>query len=1337
MIVNIITKFLESDCYEEKKFIANYKDEKYDINLNICEYACKNNDINFIQQVKNYYDGDLMEYYSNNKVIKLEIIKILYSKYNSNYFINICNNNYNNLECIKYLLKFNVNNYKAFDIIIKKSNINIIELFLCYGYKINHVYFELLISRNLLTKKIIINYKNLINNKNILLNIIKNYRNLEIIEIILNLEINYNVSSFDKKNILSHLCLNNSINLNIIQKVFIKLDNPFEYDNYNKNCVIYYLFNKNYSNDIIEFFLNNGFKFNNLDNFITDIDNIEVLKMLRKNNYNIELYDIINSNYICNYDILKYYNEEFDILDYIHLDKFIFDLAIKEKYDTLIYVLEKLPDFVNCIDDNNNSILNIICMNQVKDLKIIEELKNKNINIYNKNSNGYNCIFSLILSNVYNKDIIEYFLNNILLASSYDYNLNTLYHIFIKNNVELEYFELLYKKYKNINISNNNNDTPLIYSYIYNRIDISNFLISNNCNLNTKNCDNLYSIDYLIKLDNIDLKILLKYKNYINFKTVINYLKNDMLQIDIFNFLIGNCINKYVKDCNGNNILLHLSQKYIPNVFIKIKLFLILDKYNYNFNTLNKNRENCLILTLKYNYNLDLVNFLLSKKVSTIIRNNNGNNALMYSKDFEMFSILNKISIKRNNIYKQNLIHRLFKFNYLNSEFILELTKDYNFLNKDIFNKNILDYFIENNNLNIDIFSFLLKIFKLNNKNINNILELNKNELCKYLIHNKLLDTNYINDKEKGILDYFYYDYSIIKLLKNNYKLKLNTINKNIQYLSLLEFIKLENVDNIFLNTNSIIIKKKIMMSYKLKDSTIIQIYNNNKLISTLIDSNLNLKLLDNEKNNLLMILLKNNCNFKYINYLVEHKIFHLNYLNKKFRTVLFFVVNDIIILRYLIKKNACPYILDIDNESLLFHACRILNNDKVVKYLLNIIKLDINLKNNEFNPAIFYTTDYNIMKLLLSYDEINKNIVDINGNTFLNYYCKINNCNYDILNLLINNGYNINTKNYYNETVLFSYLTINDDISCLLLLLKNNTTFNNLDIYGNNILLFIIKNKINYTIIKILINNLININIVDIYNKNCLFYLLDENYLNIIKLLVTNKINVNHKIYNDKTFLMCLSSLGLTKIIEYLLLNTNIDINMVDNYNNNALSYACGLDNENGDLDTIKLLINNKCDYNILDNNKNSLLHISSGVNGYNIPDIEIINYLLKKNIDKNIINNNGNNYIFYLTEESFELLLNKNIVNINEQDIIEFIYTKNITKYMNNIEYIYLNLDNTECNICTDKIKQDESYIKCINNHFFHRKCLLKWYITSKKVNCPFCTIRLMLDNKYFIVR
>ena len=293
------------------------------------------------------------------------------------------------------------------------------------------------------------------------------------------------------------------------------------------------------------------------------------------------------------------------------------------------------------------------------------------------------------------------------------------------------------------------------------------------------------------------------------------------------------------------------------------------------------------------------------------------------------------------------------------------------------------------------------------------------------------------------------------------------------------------------------------------------------------------------------------------------------------------------------------------------------------------------------------------------------------------------------------------------------------------------------MDIYGNNILLFIIKNKINYTIIKILINNLININIVDIYNKNCLFYLLDENYLNIIKLLVTNKINVNHKIYNDKTFLMCLSSLGLTKIIEYLLLNTNIDINMVDNYNNNALSYACGLDNENGDLDTIKLLINNKCDYNILDNNKNSLLHISSGVNGYNIPDIEIINYLLKKNIDKNIINNNGNNYIFYLTEEYFELLLNKNIVNINEQDIIEFIYTKNITKYMNNIEYIYLNLDNIECNICTDKIRQGESYIKCINNHFFHRKCLLKWYITSKKVNCPFCTIRLMLDNKYFIVR
>ena len=727
---------------------------------------------------------------------------------------------------------------------------------------------------------------------------------------------------------------------------------------------------------------------------------------------------------------------------------------------------------------------------------------------------------------------------------------------------------------------------------------------------------------------------------------------------------------------------------------------------------------------------------MLNKKVSVLIRDIKKNNSLMYVKDKKMFNVIYPLSLKKNNNLKQHLLLRLFYINYFNYTFINYISNYFNMRLIDILNKSALDYFIESNNSDIEIFKYLLKYFEINDNIINKILKNKNSELCIYLIENKIIDINYKNGLDKGILDYFNFNHKIIDLVKYEYKLKLNIIS-NINNKDLLKFVRNSDIVNIFNNTESIEVKKYIIYNYDLylDDNTILNIYKDVNMIKFLLNSNLNLKLLDEDGNNLLMIAVKNKVSFKYILNLVNRNIFDIKYINKNFRNILYFInEDDIIIFKYFIKLGVNPNIIDIDNENIIFNLCRN-KYYNILKYVLSNSKIDLNLKNNKFNSAIFYSNNYEIIKLLLKYN-INTYTTNINGQTFLNYYCNKYNCNFDILYLLICNGFDCNIPDYYSRTPLFYCLKYKNEISNLILIIKNTNNINQIDHEGNNALLYLIKNNKDIILVDLLIKNGINVNVKDNVDKNCLFYLLDEQFLNIIHLLVKYNINVNHTLLNGRTYLMKLCSIGLFTIIEYIINYIN-NINQLDINNNNALSYAIGLESEYSDLDIIKLLINYNCNYKIININGNSLLHIASSVYGYNIIDISILEYLLKLRIDKKKINKDGNNYLFYIPEEYLEIMLKKNIILKNDNDFIELVYTKNLKKFKQQKNYkMYFQIEDIECGICFEKIKKNNIFINCVNKHYFHKSCLLKWYMMSNKTKCPFCTIRLMANNTDFIL-
>ena len=94
-------------------------------------------------------------------------------------------------------------------------------------------------------------------------------------------------------------------------------------------------------------------------------------------------------------------------------------------------------------------------------------------------------------------------------------------------------------------------------------------------------------------------------------------------------------------------------------------------------------------------------------------------------------------------------------------------------------------------------------------------------------------------------------------------------------------------------------------------------------------------------------------------------------------------------------------------------------------------------------------------------------------------------------------------------------------------------------------------------------------------------------------------------------------------------------------------------------------------------------------------------------------------------IRDEIVEYLLN--IVNIhNPYEIIEEetdeISDVNLTKFLNNLEYLNSNQIEQECSICLESNEKDNCFGKLPCNHIFHITCILQWVYKNNKT-CPIC--------------
>jgi ankyrin repeat protein len=375
-------------------------------------------------------------------------------------------------------------------------------------------------------------------------------------------------------------------------------------------------------------------------------------------------------------------------------NKELFNLIKNNKYDEIKIILNKNKDIdINLQDEYKNTLIHYaIIYNQEEIIKLLLSY-NCTIDyididgftiLYYPIKYGYNNILKIILEN--SKNIIGFPIYNIK-----DNNNNTPLHysILYNNSITLN---ILLEFDLNINTVNNEGNTPLHIAVYNNNIDNINILLkNNNIQVNLLNNQGLSVLHIAIIKRYIDILKIFIYDKRFNINII--ELKYNMtplmylLDINYLNIIIEMLNNGALlnyQDIYGNNILHHC---LFEN---KLDMYLFLKNYKNNKIIDNQiNIKGCtplhLLLEKFNNSDIDLNNIIINTNIN--LQDNNGNTCMhllcKYNLWFKIKNILikKKIDIFIYNLNNETPLSYINKENY--KEFINMITLSYfNYLKK-------------------------------------------------------------------------------------------------------------------------------------------------------------------------------------------------------------------------------------------------------------------------------------------------------------------------------------------------------------------------------------------------------------------------------------------------------------------------------------------------------------------------------------------------------------------------------------------------------------------------------------------------------------------------------
>jgi len=628
-----------------------------------------------------------------------------------------------------------------------------------------------------------------------------------------------------------------------------------------------------------------------------------------------------------------------------------------------------------------------------------------------------------------------------------------------------------------------------------------------------ENSTSLEVIKYLI--EKIDYKTFNYTIEKINYKTF-NYSIKKTTHFPLYTAIaynkyeISNYLLKNEADINFNNGSL-LSDLLKSKKLTTKNLKYILDN-GYNVNNINtylikkllkKNVNSFMYILKRYIFDNNFILLLLNYYKNKIPLRDKDIKKIFYTEKNKLFVINEDMYSKALNLSKgYDVIKFLFDYD------------DFDKLNYRIYNLNLLEMAIQNNDIN-----FIKKILNFSMYN-------SYSSRIKYII--SLIDNNNCN----------------------------KTINeKTIKYImkSALEMVAMTNNDNVIQKGG----KKERKMKKKLE--------NKNK----------NILLYDASYLNDIIIMAIQLKSINLIKYFLENKRYrhslNLNSKSIKGEYPIFIAIqqDDFIIFKYLIDKGADYKIKDNDGNSVLVKALTTTLNSSIFYYLMKLLdgEIDINKKDKKTGNTLLFnaigTGDKNINYVIsiVNYGihhSMDKTIKNINGDTPLTLSYKLG--HQEILKVLLN-YFDVNEKDNQGYPPLY-YAVNNNDEKMTKLLLDMGAKPNITDNYGNTLLHLAIYNR-DINIIQILLENKkVNVNDVNQLGESPLITLTKKPFSDKINVKFIKKmidrgcdINLTNTLGNSALFYISQNDISC-ELIPWLIEN-GANINIKNNNGYTSLDYA------------------------------------------------------------------------------------------------------------------------------------------------------------------------------------
>lgn len=426
-------------------------------------------------------------------------------------------------------------------------------------------------------------------------------------------------------------------------------------------------------------------------------------------------------------------------------DKFLEEKMELRRQDSLKATQDELSKYVH------DPVHKACYSNNLTELKKI--IKKENINLRDIDGNTpFMIIFKQINNKFDSTEIINFLLSKKPRLTITNYKFQNILHLLNENNIK--YIQLIIKYLGNsfdylLNEQDLVGYTPLMTSISNDYINVINFFLSKQCNLDLIDCFNNTALHLLLyKNDHtlVNIELLNKLITTKNINMVAKNISTPKLtpfliasiyyNKDIINFLISKGANKDVKDDFGNTPLLLTFPYYeFNNRNIDLaKHFISNNQFIHDYNVFG---DNILIKACMEKEN-DIINLLLDK-IDLLHKNINGYCALSYLNDnYDIANnLLNKI-IERYHIseyvdYKIKEAKKEYSILFLAYKFkkytiVIDMINiNPNLIKQEIDYKNLLHIAATENN--IEIVKFLLE------KNINiNIMDGNNNVALHYAV---------------------------------------------------------------------------------------------------------------------------------------------------------------------------------------------------------------------------------------------------------------------------------------------------------------------------------------------------------------------------------------------------------------------------------------------------------------------------------------------------------------------------------------------------------------------------------------------------------------------------